>query len=237
MNRGNNVSFIKPIWPAPAHIKAYTTTRINPAILNPEKRIHYPCLKESLALPNLPIQIKQIHSDIILPALPENQNKPADALWTDQLNQVCAVVTADCLPVLLTHREGTHVAAIHAGWRGLAKGIIPKTVQQLNLPSNEIIAWLGPAISQPCYEVGGEVRNEFLSSDPDTAFAFIPSVNQRWLLDLYAIARLQLEKKGVTAIYGGEYCTFSQPEKFFSYRRDGGIQGHMATLIWISYNQ
>jgi len=211
-------SFIKPIWPAPAHITAYTTTRIDP-------------------LPHIPIKIKQIHSDIVLPVMAENQNKEADALWTDQLNQVCAVITADCLPVLLTNRQGTHVAAIHAGWRGLAKGIIPKTVQKLNLPSDEIIAWLGPAISQPYYEVGEEVRNEFLSSDPDTACAFMPSVNQRWLLDLYMIARLQLEKKGVSAIYGGEYCTFSQPEKFFSYRRDGGIQGHMATVIWISYNQ
>jgi YfiH family protein len=234
MNREDR--YIKPAWSVPSHIKAYTTTRIAPELINPDKKVDYTSLKALLDLPAIPIKIRQTHSDIILPALPQNQNKEADAIWTDQPNQVCAIVTADCLPVLLTQRQGTHVAAIHAGWRGLAKEIIPKTVQKLNLPGDEIIAWLGPAISQPCYEVGDEVRDEFLSSDSEAASAFIPSVNQRWLLDLYAIARLQLKKQGVTEIYGGEHCTFSDSKNFYSRRREGGIQGQMATLIWISYN-
>ncbi|MCE3237251.1 MAG: yfiH [Gammaproteobacteria bacterium] len=234
MNRENN--YIKPVWPAPSSIKAYTTTRTTPGIINQDKKVDYESLKTFLKLPTLPIKIRQTHGDIILPALPQNQNKEADAIWTDQPNQVCAIVTADCLPVLLTHRQGTHVAAIHAGWRGLAKEIIPKTVQRLNLPGEDIIAWLGPGISQSCYEVTDEMRDEFLSSDPKTASAFIPSVNQRWLLDLYAIARLQLKKQGVTEIYGGEYCTFCDSKNFFSYRREGSNHGQMATLIWISYN-
>ncbi len=230
-------TYIQPNWPAPPHIKAYTTLRnsgVSTTNEDKNNRINLDFLVQLLALPNKPIKINQTHSTIALPALPENQNKEADAIFTSHPNQVCLVSTADCLPVLLTNRQGTTVAAIHAGWRGLANGIIPKTIQTLNLPGSDLFAWLGPAISQPCYEVGHEVREQFLDKDPASASAFIPSVNARWLANLYAIARLQLTKLDVTAIYGGDHCTYSDKTRFFSYRGDGMILGSMATLIWIS---
>lgn len=228
-------NFIKPDWPAPPQIKAYTTLRrsgVSPA--SRDNRIDFDRLAQLLQLTHRPIRIKQTHSDIAVPALPNNQGKEADAIFTSEHNQACLISTADCLPILLTHRQGTTVAAIHAGWRGLASGIITKTIQTLNLPGADILAWLGPAISQPCYEVGDEVREKFLEKDPATVSAFIPSINARWLVNLYAIARLQLTKLGVTGIFGGHYCTYSDQTHFFSYRRDGHILGVMATLIWIS---
>jgi hypothetical protein len=226
--------FIEPEWPAPGHIKAYTTLRssaVSPA--DGKTRIDYAQLTQLLALPDQPIWVNQTHSDIVLAALAQYCGKEADATYTRDPERVCLVATADCLPVLVTSRDGSHVAAIHAGWRGLLKGIIPRSLQALGLPGHEILAWLGPAISQPCYEVGEEVRQSFIKADTDFKSAFVPSPNSRWLLDLYAIARLQLAKQGVTQIYGGQYCTYSDPKNFFSYRRDGGIKGQMATLIWI----
>ena len=227
--------YIEPNWPAPAHIKAYTTLRESGvSTLDENNRIDHDRLKGLLSLPQKPIKINQTHSAIALAALPENHDKEADAVFTNQPNQVCLVTTADCMPVLLTHRQGKAVAAIHAGWRGLAKGIIPQTIQTLNVPGPDLLAWLGPSISQSCYEVGDEVREQFLAKYPASNSAFIPSINGRWLLDLSAVARLQLTQLGIESIYGGEHCTFSDPTRFFSYRRDGKILGSMATLIWIS---
>jgi YfiH family protein len=227
--------YIEPQWPAPSNIKAYTTLRnSNVSTTNENKKMDYDRLTQLLALPTTPIKINQTHSTIAVSALIENHGKEADAVYAHQPNQVCVISTADCLPVLITNRSGTTVAAIHAGWRGLANNIIPSTIQTLNLSGSDMLAWLGPAISQPCYEVGDEVREQFLAADPENANAFIPSVNMRWLMNLYAIARLQLIKLGVTAIYGGDYCTYSDESRFFSYRRDGKILGSMATLIWIS---
>jgi hypothetical protein len=226
--------FIKPVWPAPAQVHAYSSLRSSQVSPGPQNtKIDYDRLTELLQLPNKPIKVNQTHSNIVLPALSENQGVEADALFTNRPDHVCVISTADCLPVLLTDIKGTHVAAIHAGWRGLAKGIIAETVRTLGLRNEEILAWLGPAISQSCYEVGEEVRDQFMAIDPKSADAFIPSPNKRWLMDLYAIARLQLQKQGISQIYGGDYCTYSNPD-FFSYRRDGGIQGVIATLIWIS---
>ncbi len=226
--------YLQPQWPAPSHIKAYTTLRSSGvSTLDEHNRIDFDRLTKLLALPNKPIKIHQTHSTIAVPALAENQNKEADAVFSNQPNQVCLVTTADCLPVLITNREGSTVAAIHAGWRGLAAGIIPKTLQTLNLPGHDILAWLGPAISQPCYEVGPEVREQFIAQNPASEKAFITSSNARFLADLYAIARLQLGQIGVTHIYGGDYCTFSDKTRFFSFRGDGKILGSLATLIWI----
>lgn len=228
-------NFIKPDWPAPPHIKAYTTlrhSRVSSA--SEDDKINSERLIQLLQLAHQPIRIKQTHSNIAVPALPDSQGKEADAIFTSERNRVCLVSTADCLPILLTHRQGTTVAAIHAGWRGLENGIIAKTLQALSLAGADILAWLGPAISQSCYEVGDEVRQKFLEKEPATVHAFIPSVNARWLLDLYAIARLQLTNLGITDIFGGQYCTYSDQTRFFSYRRDGKVAGAMATLIWIS---
>lgn len=222
-------TLIKPNWPAPQNITAFTTVRSIEVAKYPERNN----LKTVLDLPSEPIWLNQTHSNIVIPALSENRDKIADASFTNQANQVCAVTTADCLPILLCQAQGSHVAAIHAGWRGLVSGIIVATLKQLNLPPQEMLAWIGPCISQTHYEVGDEVRDAFLKVDADTGAAFIPSPNQRWLADLHAIACLQLRKQGVTQIFGGDYCTYSDEKTFFSYRRDKEYNGRMASLIWL----
>ncbi len=216
-----------PDWPAPAHIKACTTLRSGGFSLEPA------LLKKTLALPEEPIRLRQTHSTIALPATPENSGKEGDATYTQIPKRVCFIRTADCLPILLCNRNGTMVAAIHAGWRGLADGIIESTLAAMNLPGKDIIAWFGPAIGPNVFEVGEEVRERFLNAQSDATQAFIPSPNARWLANIYALARLRLERQGVIDIYGGQYCTFSDKELFCSYRRDGNQTGHMASLIYI----
>lgn len=243
----NNV--LRPDWPAPLHIKAYTTLRTGGVSLAPfdtfnlaehvsddEKRVqaNRQLLKNTLGLPTDPIWLEQIHSPIALPAIPENKGKKADAAYTTLPQHICAVMTADCLPILLCNRDGTHVAAIHAGWRGLLHGVIENTLAAMNVPAENMLAWLGPAISANVYEVGDEVRQLFLDDNPDTHVAFLPSRNdQRFLADLYALAKMRLQRQGIVHIYGGQYCTYSQNELFFSYRRDGNKTGRMASLIYI----
>lgn len=240
--------FIQPKWPAPTKIKAYTTLRTGGVSQSPydefnlaehvsdtpeHVRTNREILKKNLKLPSDPIWIQQTHSTIVVEATPENINKVADASYTDKSNRICTILTADCLPILVCNRKGTHVAAIHAGWRGLANGIIETTLDTLHLPNEELLVWLGPAISAANYEVGHEVRDHFIAEQPEARDAFSPSANQRWLANLYALARLRLLKLGATAIYGGDYCTFTDPKRFFSYRRDGQNTGRMASLIWI----
>ncbi len=241
---------IVPDWPAPAHVKAYTTLRTGGTSQAPYEtfnlakgvgddehavKANRAILNDVLSLPNEPVWISQTHSTIVLPARPETKGKEADATFANQPEQVCAVMTADCLPIFLCDRSGTHVAAIHAGWRGLAHGIIENTLQTLNLSPENILIWLGPAIGPKVYELGEEVRDIFVCDDPQAEKAFVPSQNEgRWLGDLYALARLRLRRYGVSAIYGGEYCTYSDAARFFSYRRDGGKTGRMASLIWIT---
>ena len=240
---------IEPNWPAPKTIKAYTTLRtggVSPAPYhelnlgkntddmaeNIEKNRHI--LHQTLELPNTPIWLKQIHSTQVLHALPENINKEGDASFTHQPKQVCTVTTADCIPILVCNRQGTSVAAIHAGWRGLVEGVIEATLLALQLPPTELLVWLGPAIGPTAFEIGPEVREKFLLASPEAEYAFSPTLNQRWLGDLYALAKLRLQKQGVTEIYGGDYCTYSDEKRFFSYRRDGKETGRMASLIWIT---
>jgi len=241
---------LQPEWPAPKNIKAYTTLRTGGVSIAPYQAFNLAdhvgdnarlveqnrqLLKNTLALPSDPIWLTQTHSTLVLPALPENQQKEADASYTHQANQVCVVLTADCLPIFLCHRNGTHVAAIHAGWRGLVNGVIEATLMAMNLPNQELLAWLGPAIGPKAFEVGPEVREQFMQKYPAADVAFVPSPNhQRWLCDLYALAKLTLQKQGITDIFGGDYCTYSEPEKFYSYRRDGKESGRMASLIWIT---
>ncbi|MHB1947934.1 MAG: peptidoglycan editing factor PgeF [Gammaproteobacteria bacterium] len=241
--------FIEPNWPAPKHVKAYTSLRSggmsqtpfdqfnlgdhvgdDPKIVAANREI----LKNSLQLPNDPIWIQQVHGINVVKAALENKECSADASYTNENHQVCAVLTADCLPILLCDRKGTHVAAIHAGWRGLLNGVIEATLSTMNLDNHEILAWLGPAIGPKHFEVGDEVRDAFFNRDSQAHIAFKPSPNQRWMADLYALARLRLLNNGVNAIYGGDYCTYTDANLFYSYRRDGGKTGRMATLIWIN---
>jgi len=239
--------FIQPNWPAPKNIKAYTTLRTHGVSQPPYDQLNLAehvadnpqhvamnraILRETLKLPAEPIWINQTHSRIAIQASPDNRDGEADASFTDQPDQICVVLTADCLPILVCHRQGTQVAAIHAGWRGLLGGVIEATLDALALPAKETLIWLGPAISATYYEVGPEVRAAFLTQDPETMEAFSPSPNARWLADLYQLARIRLRKKGISAIYGGEYCTYSDPKRFYSYRRDGAKTGRFATLIY-----
>lgn len=226
----NNV--LIPEWPAPSNIHAFTTLRSLGCLTTETAR---KSLIEQFSLPSEPIWLKQIHSAIPLPALTENKGKEADATYTQEKNRVCVVLTGDCIPLLICHQNGTHVAAIHAGWRGLVNGVIESTLSALQVPTNQLLAWLGPAISADHYEVGNEVRELFVKQDKEAVDAFIPSphTSGHWLADLYGLARLRLKKQGIHTVFGGEYCTFSDEKRFFSSRRGNKTLGRMASLIWI----
>ncbi|HEV7606030.1 MAG TPA: peptidoglycan editing factor PgeF, partial [Steroidobacteraceae bacterium] len=160
----------------------------------------------------------------------------ADAAVTSTAGRVCVIMVADCLPVLFASRDGQRIAAAHAGWRGLAAGVLERTVAALRVPGAQLTAWLGPAISRPHFEVGEEVRDAFVASDSGATAAFEPNARGRWQADLAALARRRLAALGVTDVGGGDWCTFADRERFYSHRRDGHFQvgagGRMAALIW-----
>jgi YfiH family protein len=234
-----NTQFIQPMWPAPACIKAYTTLRESEiGYMQISERspgnIDRALLKKSLPLPNEPIWVNQVHSTIAVEAITENDGIKADAVFTTEKNRVCAILTADCLPLLICNRQGTQVAAIHAGWRGLANGVIESTIEAMNLPSEDILVWLGPAIGPTKFEIRQDVYDAFTQKDPLAANAFRKISDTQWLADIYALARMRLHKLKITHIYGGNLCTHSDQDRFFSYRRDGKIIGSIASLIWIA---
>jgi hypothetical protein len=207
---------IHPDWPAPPQVRAVMTTRnTNPAELR-------------ALLPAEPAWLRQVHGTRVV-RLDQGASHPeADAAVTGAKNQVCAIRAADCMPVLLVDERATVVGAAHAGWRGLSAGVIENTVQAMGIPGERLLAWLGPAIGPKVYEVGDEVRAAFKEKD-----AFSPSRPGHWLLDLYAVARQRLRACGVERIFGGSWCTYSEPQRFHSYRRDR-TSGRMAALIWLS---
>lgn len=220
---------LKPTWPAPENITAFTTLKECGDFVNDRK-----LLKTTLQLPTDPIWLKLTHGTTVVKAIPANIDSEADASFTDEVDHICMVTTADCLPILICNQQGTEVAAVHAGWRGLLNGVIETTLNVLKSPREDLLVWLGPGISQLNFEVGDEVRRPFINLDPAVENMFLPSPNGRWLADLYALARFRLNKQGVTHIYGGDFCTFSDPAHFFSYRRDRTFHGRMASLIWIN---
>ena len=187
-----------------------------------------------LGLPAEPAWLEQVHGIHAVAAETVAAPVAADAAWTREPGRPCVVMTADCLPVLLCDRAGTVVAAVHAGWRGLAGGVIAATVARLDVPPVDLLAWLGPAIGPDAFEVGEDVRAAFLALDAGSTACFRPSPARRWLADLYELARRQLRGLGVSAVYGGEFCTFSESARFFSYRRENHT-GRMASLIWLDY--
>ncbi len=237
------MKFIQPTWPAPAHIKAYTTTRsswgthYHPAD-DAEKNLAYledhKKLKALLELPNDPIWISQTHSTTAITATGVHKNTVADASLTTEKNQVCVVMTADCLPILVTTTDGSHVAAIHAGWRGLSKGIVENTLSQMSCDKEKLLIWLGPAIGPSHFEVGEDVYSAFVSQNSQAAKGFQSLSTGKYLANLYALAKIRLNQLGVNHIYGGDFCTYTQSDLFFSYRRDQGHVGRMASLIWIA---
>jgi polyphenol oxidase len=228
--------FIQPVWPAPTTVKAFSSLRQSgvgqdPAVPMDERDIAL--LKSALRIPAQPIWIKQIHGNIAIEASAESLTQEGDALFTDKPNQVCVIRTADCLPIFFTTTSGSHVAAIHAGWRGLASGVIEATLEKLPVLPQDILAWLGPGIGPERFEVRKDVYDIFTRNDPAAEAAFKKINSEHWLGDLFLLARQRLQKLGISQIFGGEYCTYSDPEHFFSYRRDGKLTGRIINLIWI----
>ena len=187
-------------------------------------------LRAALGLPAEPLWLEQVHGTDVARFACE-QRPRADAAVALAPGQVCAVMVADCLPVLLADREGTCVAAAHAGWRGLAAGVIERTVEALHVNPSRLVAWLGPAIGPEAFEVGPEVRQAFLADDPQTTVDFRPGEGDRWLADIFTLARRRLVRLGIRDVSGGGFCTVSEPARFFSYRRDG-VTGRFAALVW-----
>lgn len=250
--------WIVPDWPAPANVRAFMTTRAGGVsqapwdTLNPASHVgdnpHDVAENRRILradLPSEPLWLNQVHGTCVADAPsikggegPAREIPCADASLSRQPGQVCAVLTADCLPVLFCDCAGTVVAAAHAGWRGLAAGVLEETVARMAVPSGEILAWLGAAIGPDVFEVGDEVREAFISQHPLAAVAFRPSLPgtldeapKKWLADIYALARIRLAAVGVEAVYGGGLCTYSDV-RFYSYRREQ-MTGRMASLIWI----
>ena len=240
--------WITPNWPAPPSVKAYTTTRYggyssapfhgfnladhvgdDPEAVAANRTL----LLQTLNLPSEPLWLKQVHGIETIAAHSHRTNCMADATYTTQREQVCVVLTADCLPVFFCDRAGTCVAVAHAGWRGLAGGILEATVQCFKVPAQDILVWLGPAIGPQAFEVGAEVRDTFIDFLPLAIEAFQPGYDENhWLADLYQLARQRLVQQGVTEIYGGNCCTYTDAERFYSYRREK-VTGRMANLIWL----
>ena len=236
-------------WPAPANVRTASTLRTGGVSAIPfdtlnlgdhvgdapdAVRSNRQRIVQALQLPNEPSWLNQVHGTRVVEASEWQSPQQADACIARRAGQVCVVMTADCLPVLLCSREGDRVAAAHAGWRGLAGGVLESTVSSLGLPGSELMAWLGPCIGPQAFEVGDEVRIAFTAKDAAAAQAFKPSHRAgHWMADLYLLARQDLARLGVHAVYGGGWCTYSDEARFFSYRRESRT-GRMATLIWLA---
>lgn len=252
------MNLIVPDWPAPANVLAAITTRSGGASVSPWNSLNlafhvgddaatveknWQSLSEYLTLPVVPRPLNQVHGIAVVEAGYGNQIITADGSYTRNTGQVCAVLTADCLPILLCHQTGIEIAAFHAGWRGLAAGIVAQAITRLSSPPAHIMAYLGPAISQQHFEVGPEVKQQFLANAPfsadrdQTERCFIKSEyrdqKQHWMADLYELARIALRAEGVSQIYGGDFCTYADAERFYSYRREGQT-GRMASLICVN---
>jgi len=245
------IELLQPDWPAPPNVRAVSTTRIgglsqgvwaglnlathvgdDPSHVAANRRL----LAGALQLPREPHWLTQVHGTRVcdLPAGPgEGEGEgEGDAASSDATGEVCVVMTADCLPVLFTDLDGSRVAAAHAGWRGLAAGVLEASVARFEDPAR-VLAWLGPAIGPTAFEVGDEVSQAFVGRHPASADAFVANRPGHWLADIYALARQRLRAAGVVRIYGGGLCTMSDAERFYSFRRDK-ITGRMASLIWLA---
>ena len=239
-------------WPAPANIKTLISTRKGGVSKGPFSSLNLgdhvnDNIDDVVAnrnlitafLPAAPTWLSQVHGTNVI-ELTSSTKIPgtpvADGSFSKESNQVCCVMTADCLPVLLCNEQGTQVAAVHAGWRGLLDGIIEQAIDKFD-SSDQLLAYLGPAIGPNAFEVGNEVQQAFCEQDHKAENAFKFSSNQgKWLADIYQLARIRLNNKGVAGIYGGDFCTVRDVEQFFSYRRDGQT-GRMASCIWMEQNK
>jgi polyphenol oxidase len=242
----NTVPLIIPEWPLPQNVQAVQTTRGGGLSGGPWGSLNLALhtgddpgsvyrnrarLTEALGLSSVPAWPRQVHGAVVADAAALSDAVEADAVVARGPGLVCSVQTADCLPVLFASLDGQRVAAAHAGWRGLAGGVLESALNAMGHPPESITAWLGPAIGPDAFEVGPEVRAAFLAHDTAAAHAFRPGEGDRWFADIYRLARLRLERAGVREIHGGGRCTYAESGVFFSYRRDGTC-GRMATLIW-----
>ena len=239
--------FIYPEWEAPANVRALTTTRIGGYSKPPfdsfnfslksgddvevVKRNHT-LLVESAGLPSEPAWLHQVHGNQVVDAAVSEPYTEADGGFAQRAGFVCVVLTADCCPVFLCDRRGSRVAVLHAGWRGLARGVIEEGVRQLGVPGTELMAWLGPAIGPTAFEVGDDVYGAFREQGADVATAFVKKPNGKWLAVIYLLATQRLNAVGVDNVVANNFCTVSSRDRFFSYRRDGKC-GHMASVIWL----
>ena len=241
-------NWLKPDWPAPSHVQAICTTRTGGVSVAPFDSLNLgdhvgddpvavarnrQLVAEALDLPATPLWLQQVHGVKVARQNVDNLGCPADASVAIKTNEVCVVMTADCLPVLFCDRAGTRVAAAHAGWRGLCDGVLEETVRALDCDPAEILAWMGPAIGPQAFEVGDEVRAAFMRHDQRATEAFKPMVEGKWLADIYQLGRQRLASVGVNAVFGGDLCTYAQQDLFYSFRRDAQT-GRMASLIWLS---
>lgn len=238
---------IVPEWPVPKGVAACSSTRKGGVSEGPwaslnlgahcgDNLVHVEENRQRMFaaghLPSKPVWLEQVHGTEVLRLTGgPYTSKRADASYSNTPGTVCAVMTADCLPVLFCNRSGTEVAAAHAGWRGLCAGVLEQTVDCFADSPDNIIAWLGPAIGPKAFEVGPEVRDAFIEKDPQAASAFFPA-GDKFMADIYQLARQRLTNVGISQIYGGDRCTFTETSDFFSYRRDK-TTGRMASFIWL----
>ncbi|VVN84941.1 Polyphenol oxidase [Pseudomonas fluorescens] len=239
------MNWLTPDWPAPASVRACVTTREGGVSEAPFDSLnlgdHVDDRPGAVAenrrrltdhFSIKPAWLQQVHGIAVAQADP-GIVATADASWTATPGIACTAMTADCLPALFCNRAGTRVAAAHAGWRGLAAGVLEATLDTLDVPAEDVLVWLGPAIGPKAFEVGPEVREVFINQLPEAAEAFVPSDNAgKFMADIYMLARLRLAARGVTAVYGGGFCTVTDP-RFFSYRR-ASRTGRFASLIWLT---
>jgi len=241
----NKSDLIIPDWPAPSNVHAIQTTRqggfsdapFESLNLGAHVQDHLITVVKNRQLldqfvPAEPVWLNQVHGTNVIDAALSSCVQDADASFTTQSNVVCVTMTADCLPVLLCDKQGTAVCAIHAGWRSLCDGVIENAVLAMGLKAEDVLAWLGPAIGPDAFKVGAEVRQAFIEKDANATQAFRPHAD-KWLANLYLLATQRLNNVGIKAIYGGGDCTYSYPERYFSFRRDG-MTGRMATMIWLA---
>jgi len=239
----SSVPGFAPDWPAPPNVRAWVTERGSSArygtlnlalhVGDDADSVHAnrARLRAALQLPSEPRWLEQVHGNRVLD-LDHESPAPADGAVTTRAGVVCAVLTADCLPVLLCDRAGRRVGVAHAGWRGLRDGVLPAAVAALGADPGQLVAWLGPAIGQAAYEVGADVRDAFVAASPAASRRFASNPRGRWQADLYGLARDALAGAGVLSVHGGGFCTSTEADRFFSHRREAPC-GRMAALVWL----
>ena len=236
--------WLVPDWPAPPNVRAFVTTRaggvsegeyasMNLGLSSGDSADRVRTNRQIVraALPSDPVYMRQVHGTAVAMLDSVDDSVTADAAVCGVAGRVATVLTADCMPLLLVDRGGARVAAVHAGWRGMAAGVVESAVDALGVPPADVIAWMGPTIGPDAFEVGPEVREAFVACDPKAAAAFRAHKPGKFMADLYELARLRLASRGVTEAFGGGFCTFHETGRFFSYRR-AAKSGRMGAFIW-----